>query len=129
VSFSLVPKLALCRAAVPPATLILRHHLPTHTPLSSPLSCTSFSPQTCAGLFYTFGIYAPLLKASYGLTQAGVQGLGAALLAGGYLALPGGWLYDAAQGHPAGPRWVEGQGRVGDGGWRAGQGRAGQGSS
>jgi hypothetical protein len=62
--------------------------------------------QTCAGLFYTFGIYAPLLKAAYGLTQAGVQGLGAALLAGGYLALPGGWLYDASQGHPAGPRLV-----------------------
>lgn len=35
-----------------------------------------------------------------------LQGVGAALMAGAYFALPGGWLYEHLQGHPlGGPRY------------------------
>ncbi|WIA44541.1 hypothetical protein OEZ86_007275 [Tetradesmus obliquus] len=69
--------------------------------------CASAWIQTCAGLFYCFSLYSPAIKAAFDFDQAQIQGVGAALMAGAYFALPGGWLYEHLQGHPlGGPRIV-----------------------
>lgn len=61
--------------------------------------------QTCAGLFYCFSVYAPAIKQRFGLHQTQIQSLGSALILGGYLAFPGGLLYEYTAHHPLGPRY------------------------
>ena len=51
--------------------------------------------QFAAGLVYTFSLFAPALKQSLGYDQVQLEGIGSAVLSGGYLAWIPGLTYDA----------------------------------
>ncbi|KAK9814114.1 hypothetical protein WJX72_000842 [[Myrmecia] bisecta] len=67
--------------------------------------------QLCAGLCYCFSIYSASLKTELQLSQTQLEGLGTALLSGGYLAWIPGLVYDSlSHRHKLGPRLVTGIG-------------------
>jgi hypothetical protein len=62
--------------------------------------------QICGGLCYTFSLYSPALKTSFGFTQPQLETLGSCLVSGGYFAWIPGLLYDALRNHhKLGPRY------------------------
>lgn len=62
--------------------------------------------QACAGLAYSFSVYAPTIKDSLDLTQTQVATVGSAVNLGGYFAIVSGSIYDALKDyHKLGPRY------------------------
>lgn len=62
-------------------------------------------PQACAGLAYSFSVYAPTIKDSLDLTQTQVATVGSAVNLGGYFAIVSGAIYDSLKDyHKLGPR-------------------------
>lgn len=67
--------------------------------------------QACAGLAYSFSVYAPTIKDSLDLTQTQVATVGSAVNLGGYFAIVSGAIYDSLKDyHKAGPRSATGRG-------------------
>jgi hypothetical protein len=65
--------------------------------------------QACAGLAYSFSLYAPAVKERLGLSQVEIATVGSAVNLGGYFAILSGAIYDATKDHPMlGPKWVAG---------------------
>ncbi|GBF87528.1 MFS general substrate transporter [Raphidocelis subcapitata] len=63
--------------------------------------------QACAGLGYSFSVYAPAIKEKMGLNQVEIATVGSAVNLGGYFAIVSGAIYDATKDMPsAGPRLV-----------------------
>jgi hypothetical protein len=63
--------------------------------------------QACAGLAYSFSVYAPTIKDSLDLTQTQLATVGSAVNLGGYFAIVSGSIYDALKDyHKLGPRCV-----------------------
>ncbi|KAF6251968.1 Nodulin-like-domain-containing protein [Scenedesmus sp. NREL 46B-D3] len=63
--------------------------------------------QACAGLSYSFSVYAPTIKDTLGLTQTQIATVGSAVNLGGYFAIISGSVYDNLKGHHRlGPRLV-----------------------
>lgn len=61
--------------------------------------------QACAGLAYSFSVYAPTIKDSLYLTQTQVATVGSAVNLGGYFAVVSGSIYDSLKEyHKLGPR-------------------------
>lgn len=61
--------------------------------------------QACAGLAYSFSVYAPTIKDSLDLSQTQVATVGSAVNLGGYFAIVSGSIYDALKDyHKLGPR-------------------------
>jgi hypothetical protein len=73
--------------------------------------------QSCAGLSYSFSVYAPTIKDTLGLTQTQIATVGSAVNLGGYFAIISGSVYDNLKDHHRlGPRcaallWCEQQQR------------------
>ncbi|WIA09948.1 hypothetical protein OEZ85_010161 [Tetradesmus obliquus] len=63
--------------------------------------------QACAGLSYSFSVYAPTIKDTLGLTQTQIATVGSAVNLGGYFAIVSGSVYDNLKDHHRlGPRLV-----------------------
>lgn len=63
--------------------------------------------QACAGLSYSFSVYAPTIKDSLDLTQTQVATVGSALNLGGYFAIIAGSIYETLKDyHQLGPRYM-----------------------
>jgi hypothetical protein len=63
--------------------------------------------QACAGLSYSFSVYAPTIKDTLGLTQTQIATVGSAVNLGGYFAIISGSVYDNLKDHHRlGPRCV-----------------------
>lgn len=63
--------------------------------------------QSCAGLAYSYALYAPAIKDSLRLSQTQVATVGSAVNLGGYFAVGAGFIYDQLKDHhKLGPRWV-----------------------
>lgn len=61
--------------------------------------------QACAGLAYSFSIYAPTMKDIMDLTQTEIGTVGSAVNLGGYFAVIAGSIYDRMEKeHQLGPR-------------------------
>lgn len=89
----------LCYSSPCSQTLFTEQHAPCHVPL--PL-------QACAGLAYSFSVYAPTIKDSLDLTQTQLATVGSAVNLGGYFAIVSGSIYDALKDyHKLGPRCVD----------------------
>lgn len=64
--------------------------------------------QACAGLAYSFSVYAPTIKDSLDLTQTQLATVGSAVNLGGYFAIVSGSIYDSLKDyHKLGPRWAD----------------------
>jgi hypothetical protein len=78
--------------------------------LAAVLACALIAQtylQACAGLSYSFSVYAPTIKDTLGLTQTQIATVGSAVNLGGYFAIISGSVYDnLKEHHRLGPRWV-----------------------